>query len=96
MALIITVTKVSVTGGEEDVHNITLNLKVIDDTIPVDVIDKNFTVEYKISHDSRGVLRQRLIGQMQKEIDNYKNHKVISDSSALANDITTIQSSLLT
>lgn len=93
MALTSTVTKVSVTGGEEDIHLITLNLKVNDGAS--DVIDKNFTTIYKISHDSREVLRQRLVDQMQKEIDTYKNHEVINDSAALATDITTIQSSLI-
>ncbi len=93
MALTPTVTKVSVTGVEEDIHSITLNLKVNDGTS--DVIDKDFAVEFKVSHDNRAVLRQRLIDQMQKEIDVYKNHKVIDDSAALASDITTIQSNLV-
>ncbi len=93
MALIPTVTKVSVAGVEEDVHVITLNLKVNDGAS--DVIDKDFTVTYKISHDSRAVLRQRLVDKMQKEIDVYKNHKVVDDSAALGNDITTIQGSLV-
>lgn len=93
MALTATVTKVSVTGAEEDIHDITLNLKVNDGTS--DVIDEDFTVEFKVSHDSRDVLKQELIDKMQKKIDVYKNHKTIDDSAALASDITTIQSSLV-
>ncbi len=92
MALTSTITKVSVIGAEEDVHVITLNLKVNDGAS--DVIDKDFTITYKPSHDSRAVLRQRMTYQMQKEIDVYKNHKVIDDSAALASDITTIKNSL--
>ncbi len=93
MPLTATVTKVSVEGAEENIHNITLNLKVNDGTS--DVIDKDFTVEYKMSHDDRPTLRRELIDKMQDEIDVYKNHKDIDDSAALATDITTIQSSLV-
>ena len=93
MALTPTVTKISVVGGETDIHYITFNL-VVNDGV-TDVIDKDFTVVYKISHDTRAVFRQRLIDQMQKEIDVYKNHKTIDDSAELASDITTIQTGLV-
>ena len=80
-------------SGEEDIHIITLNLKVNDGV--TDVIDKNFTVTYKISHDSRAVLRQKVTDIMQKEVDVYKNHKTIDDGVELTSDITTIQNGLV-
>jgi len=96
MALTPTVSKVSVTGSDESIHQVTLNLKVNDSVLAVDVIDQDFTVQYRASHDSVAGLRDKLLLEMQKVIDAYKSHEQLGNSPALANSITTIQNGLVT
>ena len=93
MALTPTVTKVSVVGGDEDIHQVTLNLKVNDGAS--DVIDQDFSVQYRPSHDSVPRLTENLQNNMQEAIDAYKSHDQIFDSAALNNAVTNIQANLV-
>ncbi len=92
MALTPIVTKVDVTGAGADLHNVKLNLKVNDGG--GDVIDQDFSVVYRTSHDTVSVLQQKIQNQMQLVIDAYKSHDLISTSVGLSNAIGNIQSGL--
>ena len=93
MALTPTVTKVSVTGGDGNIHQVTLNLTVNDGA--TDVINQDFSVQYRPNFDSVPRLIEKLHVQMQTAIDAYKSHKQIFDSPALNNATTNIQNNLV-
>ncbi len=93
MALTATVTKVGVVSSDVGYYTITLNLKVNDGVS--DVIDKDFSVNYRTSWDNVSDLEELMRIQMQKEIDTYKAADTISQSSALSTSVTNVQGSLV-
>jgi len=95
MALTASVVLDNVTSSEEDVFNVTLNLKVNDGTN--DVIDQNFTQLYRKRNnlDTIAGIQEQFRIAMQDTIDLYKSADQIATSVALSNSITALEASLV-
>ena len=95
MALTATVTKVGVISSDKDIFQVTLNLKVNDETS--DIIDQDFTHIYRKGNnmDTIEVVQERFRIDMQKTIDFYKDADQINLSAALATAVTNLEASLV-
>lgn len=95
MALIPTITKVDA-KTENGVFIITLNLKVNDDVLEVDVIDQAFSEAYsKRKNDTIAMIKERFRAQMQATIDEYKSPAATPNNTKIAGAITDLQNSLV-
>lgn len=92
MALIPTVTKVSITEPQAGMYSVTLNLLCLDGAD--EVINQNFT-EPKKDHISVATVQERLRVKMQEVIDRYKREQQLFNSSQLDNAVSALQASLI-
>jgi len=93
MTLRPTVSFVSAEVVNENIHQVTMNLRVNDGT--ANVIDKNFSFIYKSRSDDIARITAKLRGDMQVEIDTYKSHDQILDKAAISDASTQIQNDLV-
>lgn len=91
MALIILVTKKSVTQVQEGLWNITLNL-ICNDGVP-EVINQDFSMRYKTGQDVEVVVK-KIQEEMQKVINYYKSSQFIFNHAKLATAITYLNTNL--
>lgn len=91
MALIISVTKVSVTKPQEGMYVITLNLNCLDGAATV--IDQNFS-ERKRPNITWQTVGTRIYRSMQNTIDQYNETASIFNSSELDDAVTQIETAL--
>ena len=94
MALVASVTVVSVTEPQPSLAAITLNLTVTDDTPGASGIDQEFTVE-RGTGQSVADLTEAVRSDMQTVIDRYKRERAIADSGALETARASIESGLV-
>jgi hypothetical protein len=91
MTLSCVVTKKSVSYVQPKLHNITFNLILKEDT--TEVLNKDFSCQF-FTGDNPSTKTTQIIKDMQEIIDQYKAQKVIFDSTALNNAVTSIQGGL--
>ncbi len=90
-----TITKISA-KKKNGLFIITLNLKVNDDVLAVDVIDQNFSEAYsKRNNDTVAMVKEQFRAQMQAIIDEYKSLVPSPNDTKIAAAILDIQNSLI-
>lgn len=94
MALILTVTKVSVKKKMDQLFSITLNLKVHDDVLVQDVINQDFTKDSPKSAAPSAV-EDYFKKVMQEAIDAYKSEQNIHNHALLDAAVTNIKNGLV-
>ena len=92
MALVATVTPVSVSKQMEKLWNVTLNLKIFDDAI--EVYSRNFSVRYREGEDIADK-ELKFQTKMQKAIDDYKAEQVIFTHAKMNTMVTNLNNNLV-
>ena len=92
MALVPTVTKVSVTEPQAGMYNVMLKLVCVDGV--AEVINQDFQ-EPKKDHIAVSVIQERFRARMQEVIDRYKREQQLLGSVQLDNAVTALQASLI-
>ncbi len=92
MALVATVTPVSVSKQMEKLWNVTLNLKIFDDAI--EVYNQEFSVRYREGEDIADK-ELKFQTKMQKAIDGYKAEQVIFTHTKMDTMVTNLNNNLV-
>ena len=92
MALVSTVTKVSVTEPQAGMYNVTLKLVCMDGAD--EVINQNFS-EPKKDEIEVPIIQEQFRVRMQETIKRYKREQQLLKSVQLDNAVTTLQASLI-
>lgn len=92
MALVATVTKVSVTEPQSGMYTVTLNLTCVDGVD--EVINQNFQ-EPKKNHIAVSIIQERFRVRMQEVIDRHKREQQLLGSVQLDNAVSALQTSLI-
>ncbi len=96
MALIIEVTKVSVTEQMNKLWNITLKLRLLDD-VPepdVEVLNQDFSIRYRTGEDIEDK-ESKIQVMMQEAIDDYNAEQVIFDHAKMDTMVTNLNNNLV-
>ena len=91
MALVPTVTKVSVKEAMDKMWNITLNLSVMDGA--VEVINQDFSLRYRQGQDIE-IKVKAILADMQEAIDDYKTEQVYFNHANLDTAVTYLNNNL--
>lgn len=94
MALVPTVSKVSVQRKPDGSYIIIANLSIIDDELVEEVYNENFTQNYH-PDDSVDIARDQLLLKMQAAIDHYKSEQTIFNSAGMDTAISYIETNLV-
>ena len=92
MALIATVTKKSASKDAAGIYSISMNLVLTDDT--VEVINQDYSQTHN-SANNISVARDEVMARMQDAIDEYKENKIVYDSTAFTDAVTYINANLV-
>lgn len=92
MVLTATVTKKSVTGVQDKLWNVTLNMTLKDGA--EEVLNKDYALHYRPG-DSIAAKKNAWIATMQADIDKYKGEKTIKNAAALNTVVTNVGSALV-
>lgn len=92
MALVPTVSKVSVSEPQSGMYSVTLNLVCLDGVD--EVINQNFT-EPKKDHIAVSVIQERFRVKMQEVIERYKREQQLLGSVQLDNAVSALEASLV-
>ncbi len=96
MALIVEVTKVSVTEQMDKLWNIVLKLRLLDD-VPdpdVEVFNRNYSIRYRTGEDIANK-EAKLRVTMQEAVDDYKAEQVIFDHAKMDTMVTNLNNNLV-
>lgn len=92
MALVIGVTKVSVSEQMDKLWTIVLNLACTEDA--VEVINRNFSVKYKLGQDIDNK-RAEFLERMQDTIDAYIGEQAVFDHAKMDSLVTYLETNLM-